>query len=84
MIAVRTGSLVEARDIAQTAASEADSADAQVPFLADSINACFYLGGATSALAAAHQIDARLVERARRGRAPAAVADDRALVPSRF
>ncbi len=59
-IATRTGSLVEARDILQTAASEATSADAQVLFLADAINACFYLGDAAAALTAARQINGKL------------------------
>lgn len=56
-IAVRTGSLVEARDILRAAAGEAATADATVLLLADAINACYYLGDATSALAVAQEIE---------------------------
>lgn len=59
-IAARTGSLTEARDLCWTAARQSGDPDEGIVFLADAVNACFYLGDATSAIALAHEIEALL------------------------
>ncbi|MFI6096529.1 ATP-binding protein [Lentzea sp. NPDC051213] len=56
-IAARTGSLTEARDLCRTAARRSGNADEGVVLLADAVNACFYLGDATTGVELALEIE---------------------------
>lgn len=68
MIAARTGSLSESRDILRAAAGEAPDADSRVVLLADAVSACFYLGDITTAVELAGELES-LLEQVRTPRA---------------
>ena len=57
-IAIRTGSLEDARDLLLEAGTAADDPDTAVLLLADAILACFFLGDMTTVRTAADRIDA--------------------------
>lgn len=59
-IAVRCGSPGQARDILLAAAEAADDLPTRVRLLADTVNACFYLGDTGTALHVAEDLDAIL------------------------
>lgn len=56
-IAVRCGSPGQARDILLAAADAADDLPTRIRLLADTVNACFYLGDTSTALRVAEKID---------------------------